>query len=336
MKNDKIILSGFNDLDAATGGFKKGDLIVLASRPSQGKTSLALNIVYNVALKQCLPVALFSPQIKEKYVYEKMACAAAKINIRKLSINMLKKEEGEALNSEFEKIGKSPLFICDKPALYVKDIKNYIKELFEQGEKPEFIVIDYFDLIRREKKESRAQNMRDLKEIAVKFNVPILVCSQICRKKKGDPKHPELANLRYPQFAEIADFIMFLYKEYHYKRGYKNKYSTDILIKKPFQTETEIELKWSPEYCSFGNIEKPLDKEWVEEMLKKYWHPTKKMNRQKCNLEILEELKKFLEKHPDMRFIQALWALNIVDKEDRFYEEPEITLKKITEAKKQL
>ena len=78
------------------------------------------------------------------------------------------------------------------------------------------------------------------------------------------------------------------------------------------------------------------DKKEIEEILKKYWHPAKKPNTQKHNLEILEEVKKFLEKYPDMRFIQALWALNIVDKEDRFYEEPEITLEKIEEAKKEL
>lgn len=76
-----------------------------------------------------------------------------------------------------------------------------------------------------------------------------------------------------------------------------------------------------------------IDKKYVSEMLKKHWHPAKHLDRQKYNLEILEEVKKFLEKQPDMRFIQALWALNIVDKEDRFYEEPEITLAKVKESK---
>lgn len=78
-----------------------------------------------------------------------------------------------------------------------------------------------------------------------------------------------------------------------------------------------------------------IDKKYVSEMLKKHWHPTKHPNRKKYNLEILEEVNHFLIQNPDMRFIQALWALNIVDEEDRFYEEPEITLAKVKESQVQ-
>ena len=334
MKNDKIILTGFTDLDGATGGFKKGDLIVLASRPSQGKTALALNIVYNVAVKQGLPVALFSLETGGKVVYERMGCAASKIDIRKVAEDMLKKDEWNAFILKLAEIIKAPLFICDKPNLDVKDIKNHIEKLIKQGKKPELIVIDYFDLIKQENEQDAIENMCALKDFAVKFNVVVLVCAQIYRKKEGEPNRPELSQLKYPQFTDVADLILLLHREHYYTQDESQRNSAEILIRKPFQKK--IELNWTAEFCSFSNIEKPqksVDKEWVEEMLKKHWHPTKKINRQKYNLEILEEVKNFLEKHPDMRFIQALWALNIVDKEDRFYEESDITLEKVKKAK---
>lgn len=336
MKNNTNILTGFTDLDAATGGFKKGDLIVLASRPSQGKTALALNIVYNVAVIQKLPVALFSPETNGRFLLKRMACAAAKIDIQRIALDMFKKEHGEALNLELKKIGKSDLFICEKPYLRLKDIENYIEGLIKQGKKPELIVIDYFDLIKQENEQYAAANMRALKELAVKFDVPFLVCSQMYMKKEGEPNRPELSQLRCPQFTDVADLILLLHREYFYTWDPKDQYSYEIFIKTP--VEKEIELKWSPEYCSFSNLETPgklIDEKEIEKILKKHWHPTKHPDRQKYNLEILEEVKKFLEKQPDMRFIQALWALNIVDKEDRFYEEPEITLAKVKESKVQ-
>lgn len=331
MKNNTNILTGFNDLDAAIGGFKRGDLIVLASRPSQGKTALALNIVYNVAVRRGFPVALFSLETDGIFLLKRMACAAAKIDIRRISIDMFQKEQGKALNLELEKIGKSNLFICDKPSLSVKEIKNYIEKLIKQDKKPELIVIDYFDLIKRGKKQDIVVNMRTLKEIAVKFDVSVLVCSQMCRQNKGEHNRPELSHLRYPQFADIADLILLLHREYYYTKDESQKNTAEILIETPIQKE--IGLKWSPKYCSFRNIEEPMCKKEIEGILRKHWHPTRYLDRQRYNLEILEELKNFLKQHPDIRFIQSLWALNIVDKEDRFYEEPELTLAKVKESK---
>lgn len=332
---NKNILTGFTDLDAATGGFKRGDLILLASRPAQGKTALALDIAYNVAVMQGLAVALFSLEMAGEAVYKRMAGAAATVPIINIKEGMLRKDHWKALTLKIGELIKAPLFICDKPNLEVKDIKNNIEKLITQGNKPELIVIDYFDLIKQKKKQDAIANMRALKELSVKLNIPFLVCSQMCRKKEGEPNRPELSQLRYPQFAEIADLILLLHREYYYTQDESQKNSAEILIKTPVQKE--IELKWYSEYCSFSDMEKPgraIDEKEIEKILKKHWHPAKHSDRSKYNLEILEEVKKFLEKQPDMRFIQALWALNIVGKEDRFYEEPEITLAKVKKSKK--
>lgn len=252
MKNNKIILTGFTDLDAATGGFKKGDLIVLASRPSQGKTALALNIVYNVAVIQGLQVALFSLETGGKVVYERLACAAAQIERFRISEDMLTKEQWKAYTLKLGELIKAPLFVCDKPILEVKDIENYIEELSKKGPKPELIVIDYFDLIKQENKQDAVANMRALKELAVKFDVPFLVCLQMYIKKEGAPNRPELSQLRCPQFSDIADLILLLHREHYYTRDESQRNCAEILIKKPFQKE--IKLNWSANYCSFADL----------------------------------------------------------------------------------
>lgn len=330
---NKNILTGFTDLDAATGGFKRGDLILLTSRPAQGKTALALDIAYNVAVMQGLAVALFSLEMAGEAVYKRMAGAAAKIPIINIKEGMLRKAHWKALTLKIGELIKAPLFICDKPNLEVKEIQNNIEKLIEQGHKPELIVIDYFDLIKQENKQDAIANMQALKKLAVKLNIPFLVCSQMYRKKEGEPNRPEISDLRYPKIADIADLVLLLHWEYYYTQDESQKNSAEILIKTPVQKE--IELKWYSEYCSFSDMEKPgraIDEKEIEKILKKHWHPAKHSDRSKYNLEILEEVKKFLEKQPDMRFIQALWALNIVDKEDRFYEEPQVTLEKVKSA----
>ncbi len=314
---NKNILTYFTDLDAATGGFKRGDLILLASRPAQGKTALALDIVYNVAVMQGLPVALFSLEMAGEAVYKRMAGAAATIPIINIKEDMLRKDHWKALTLKMGELIKAPLLICDKPNLEVKDIKNNIEKLITQGNKPELIVIDYFDLIKQKKKQDAIANMRALKELAVKLNVPVLVCSQMYRKKEGAPNRPEISDLQYPEIADIADLVLLLHRENYYNQDESIRNCAEILIKKP--TQKTIELNWDYNYLLFSD------------------NKNKKINdfdlkRQKCNLEILEQVKQFVQEYPSQRFIQALWNLAIVDREDRYNEEPQITLEKVKSA----
>ncbi len=314
---NKNILTYFTDLDAATGGFKRGDLILLASRPAQGKTALALDIAYNVAVMQGLAVVLFSLEMAGKAVYKRMAGAAATIPIINIKEDMLRKDHWKALTLKIGELIKAPLLICDKPNLEVKDIKNNIEKLITQGNKPELIVIDYFDLIKQKKKQDAIANMQALKKLAVKLNIPVLVCSQMYRKKEGAPNRPEISDLRYPEIAEIADLVLLLHREYYYNLDESIKNCAEIIIKKP--TQKTIKLNWDCDYLLFSD------------------NKNKKINdfdlkRQKCNLEILEQVKQFVQEYPSQRFIQALWNLAIVDREDRYNEEPKITLKKVKSA----
>lgn len=338
---NKNILTGFTDLDAATGGFKRGDLILLASRPAQGKTALALDIAYNVAVMQGLAVALFSLEMAGEAVYKRMAGAAATVPIINIREDMLRKDHWKALTLKMGELIKAPLFICDKPNLEVKEIQNNIEKLIEQGHKPELIVIDYFDLIKQENKQDIVVNMRALKELAVKLNIPFLVCSQMCRKKECAPNRPEISDLRYPKIADIADLVLLLHWEYYFNQDESIRNCAEILIKKP--TQKNIELNWDYDCLLFSDkkskksIGSKADISSLIKKVNKEITADKMINafdfeRQKYNLEILEQLKQFVQENPTQRFIQALWNLGIIDGEDRYNEEPQITLEKVKAA----
>ena len=259
MKNNTNILTGFENLDTATGGFKKGDLILLASRPSQGKTTLALNIAHNVSVKQGIPVAIFSLEMNRYTIYQRMVCSAARAEFYLVNSGKFKKENWENLTTETKKLSKSPLTIDDTPVLSIIDIRlrlvSLAKALAKQGKTLGLIVIDYFDLIKSENKtDSISSNIQALKELAVEFDVPILVCHQLRRKTENDETRPKLKHLRYPQFTDTADLILFIHREYYYTQDEKNKNSAEILIEKPFKKT--IKLLWQEKHLLFSNKNK--------------------------------------------------------------------------------
>lgn len=260
MKNNTNILTGFKDLDTATSGLKKGDLIFLASRPSQGKTAMASNIAYNVAIKQKIPVVMFSIEQSGINIYKKMACAAAKIEKFYLAEDLFKKADWKALILELAKILQSPLYFYDKPDLNIAEISPLILEFSEklakQSKELGLIIIDYLQLIRSDKKMERRQYelleiTKKLKELAVKFNVPVLVCVQLNRNKVNEDSSPEISSFKHPQIADIADMILFIHREYYLTRNKNMKNNAEILIKKPF--EKIIEINFNPDYISFSD-----------------------------------------------------------------------------------
>ena len=177
--------------------------------------------------------------------------------------------------------------------------------------------------------------------VFVIFNISVLVCSQIRRKKEGAPNRPEISDLPYPEIADIADLVLLLHRENYYNQDESIRNCAEILIKKP--TQKTIELNWDYNYLLFSDKKSKISIGSKAEILSLIKEVNKEitadktinafdLERQKYNLEILEQLKQFLEKEPDMRFIQALWNLAIVDREDRYNEEPQVTLEKVKAA----
>ena len=218
------ISSGFFDLDSFTQGFQKADLIIIAGRPSMGKTALSLNISLNIIKDVQLPVLFFSLEMsKEQLIYRLLSNETDIPNFR-LKTGNIYKEDWVKLNRAIKHLSSLPLFIDDSPTPSISDIQTKIKKiLFEQNEIG-LIVIDYLQLMENSKfkTENRAQELskitRSLKNLARKFNVPIIALSQLSRNVENRlNKRPILSDLRESgSIEQDADLVLMLYRESYY------------------------------------------------------------------------------------------------------------------------
>lgn len=263
----KGVPTGFTEFDLMTGGLRKGDLIILAARPSQGKTAMALNIVQNALVKN-FPVALFSLEMGCYPIYQRMVCTAAQASLHNVSTGMFQKSRWRELAAQIQKIGKQPLYIDDTPAITITDIRmrarRLARELQKQGKELSLIVIDYIGLIRsgKQKVESRQQEVseisRMLKELARTMNVPVLALSQLNRntEKGRADNRPQLSDLRESgSIEQDADVVALIHREGYYKwqdETLKNK-ATLILAKQRNGPVGNIDLNWYSEYTLFTN-----------------------------------------------------------------------------------
>jgi replicative DNA helicase len=228
------VSSGFLDLDRVLSGFQKSDLIILAGRPSMGKTTLAINIAYNAALE--FMEEFEKTGIKKSVGFFSLEMPANQISAKILSIetdiNTDKFRKGEINEGEFAKIvaksdiiAKTPFFIDDTPALTISSIKTRIRRLLKQ-ENAGFIVIDYLQLIHgigESSKNSRVAEISEitqgLKAIAKEFNIPLLALSQLSRLvEQREDKKPQLSDLRESgSIEQDADIVMFVFRESYYE-----------------------------------------------------------------------------------------------------------------------
>ena len=265
----KGVPTGFTKFDLKTGGLRKSDLIILAARPSQGKTAMALNIAYHAAVVSNFPVAIFSLEMNRYSIYQRMVCSAAQADLHQVSTGMFKKERWKELAKEIQRIGKAPLYIDDTPALTITDIRvrarRLASELNKQGKELGLIMIDYMGLIRGsgKKVESRQQEVseisRMLKELARNLNVPVLALSQLNRKtedKSRADNRPQLSDLRESgSIEQDADVVALIHREGYYKRD-DPTLKTDatlIIAKQRNGPVGDVKLNWYSEYTLFAN-----------------------------------------------------------------------------------
>lgn len=214
----------FNDLDNTLSGLQKSDLIVIASRPSVGKTSFALDIARNVAVKENLPVAIFSLEMSNDQLVDRLICAEAKINLWKLRTGNLshrgENDDFSKISNALGKLSDAPLFIDDTALTHVMGIKSRARRLqMEKG--LGLIIIDYLQLMEgMGASESRVQEVsqmtRLLKGMARELNVPVVALSQLNRAVEmgGGPAIPKLAHLRESgSIEQDADIVMFIYRK---------------------------------------------------------------------------------------------------------------------------
>jgi len=264
--------TGFRDLDNLLAGMQKSDLIILAARPSIGKSSLALNFADHVACEEKIPVGIFSLEMSKDQVIDRLLCLRGAVDSWKLRTGNLDDEDFGKLNYAMGVLSEAPIFIDDTPIINSMEIRTKARRLqAEQG--LGLIIVDYLQLMQGSYKanlDSRVQEVseisRNLKGLARELNVPVLALSQLSRAvEHRDNKRPMLADLRESgSIEQDADVVMFIYREDYYDQQTEQKNIAEILIRKHRNGPTgDISLFWKPEYMRFGTIEKKMTREKV-------------------------------------------------------------------------
>jgi len=256
------IATGFLDLDYRTAGMQPSDLVLIAARPSMGKTAFVLNIAQNVAFKQNECVAIFSLEMSKEQLVNRMFSLESSVDAQKLRTGQLMDDEWEKLIEGANTIGKSKLIIDDTPGITVSELRSKCRKFkLEHGLK--MIIIDYLQLMSGSgRSDSRQQEISDisrsLKSLARELNVPVLALSQLSRAVEQRPDHrPMLSDLRESGAIEQdADVVMFIYRDDYYNKETDRKGISEIIIAKqrngPIGT---VELAWLPQYTKFANLE---------------------------------------------------------------------------------
>lgn len=252
--------TGFTDLDRLLSGLWPQDLIILASRPSMGKTSLALSIALNVARKGT-PVGFFSLEMSKEQLVQRLLTAEARIDHKRLRTARLDDEDWQKLTEAAVSIAALPLFIDDTPALNVREMRGRAKRLkAERG--LGLVIVDYLQLMQSTRRvENRQQEIADisrsLKGLAKELGVPVLALSQLSRAvEQRQEKRPVMSDLRESgSLEQDADVIMFIYREEYYRPETERKGIAEIIVAKQRNGPVGmVELAFLKELTCFVNL----------------------------------------------------------------------------------
>lgn len=257
------IATGFTDLDYKTAGMQPADLILVAARPSMGKTAFVLNVAQHMALKNGKGVAIFSLEMSKEQLINRVFSLQSGVDAQKLRTGKLNLDEWNKLTRAAAEIGKSKIIIDDTPAITVAEMRSKCRKLKMAGNL-DIIIIDYIQLMTGSGKAESRQNevseiSRSLKALARELSVPVIALSQLSRLVEQRPDHrPMLSDLRESGAIEQdADVVMFIYRDDYYNKDTDRKGISEIIIAKqrngPIGT---VELAWLPELTKFANLEK--------------------------------------------------------------------------------
>ena len=217
------IPTGYIDLDAMTGGFEPGQFIVLAARPSMGKTTLALNMIQRMAMREGKSILLFSMEMSKDQVVNNMICSFARVNSHRLRRGILSDSEWSRVGDAINEYAKCRIFVDDSAGLSIMELRTIARKMKLQ-ENIDILFIDYLQLIQGGKGESRQQEIsyisRSLKTLAKELEIPVVALSQLSRAVEAREDHrPRLSDLRESGAIEQdADLVLMLYREAYYKR----------------------------------------------------------------------------------------------------------------------
>lgn len=258
------IATGFLDLDYKTAGMQPSDLILIAARPSMGKTAFVLNIAQHVAFHDGKSVAIFSLEMSKEQLVNRLLSLESKVNSQAIRTGNMKDDEWERLIESADVIGRSGLLIDDTPGIGIGELRSKCRK-FKLEYDLQMIIIDYLQLMTGSGKgsESRQQEIseisRSLKALARELHVPVIALSQLSRAVEQRPDHrPMLSDLRESGAIEQdADVVMFIYRDDYYNKDTELKNVAEIIIAKQRNGAIgTINLAWLPDYTQFANLAK--------------------------------------------------------------------------------
>ncbi len=258
--------TGYKDLDNKLAGFQKSDLIILAARPSMGKTALALNLANNIAKKNKKPVLVFSLEMSKEQLVDRILAMESGVSAWDLRTGNLSDDDFEKIGNAMGVLSETPIFIDDSPGITISELRTKARREAHKNELS-LIIVDYLQLMsgghRFSNDGNRVQEIseisRSLKIIARELNVPILALSQLSRSVESrSPQIPQLADLRESgSIEQDADVVTFIYREDYYNPETNRKNITDILIRKHRNGPTgKVELYFDNEKQKFRSIDK--------------------------------------------------------------------------------
>jgi len=230
------VATGFPDLDEITSGLQDGEFIILAARPSMGKTTLALNMLEHIGVHQREPVVIFSLEMSREQLARNMLCAHARINSHRLRRGRLSQNELATLPMHVGALSEAPIFIDDSPGLNTFELRSKVRRL-KANKGCSLVVVDYLQLLHGPSAESRqveiSQISRSLKNLAREMNIPIIAVSQLNRQVEArDDKRPRMADLRESgSLEQDADVVMLLHRPAYYSAD-ENDGSAQLIVAK--------------------------------------------------------------------------------------------------------
>lgn len=231
--------TGFYDLDDMTSGWNKSDLVIVAARPSMGKTAFTLNLAQHAAVECGAPVAVFSLEMSKEQLVQRLLCSEARIDANKLKTGFLQTNDWTALANAMGRLGEAPLYIDDSPVVSVLDIRAKCRRLKAELKELGLVIIDYIQLMTgRKSTDNRVQEVseisRGLKTLARELNVPVIALSQLSRAVEArQNKRPMLSDLRESgSIEQDADIVMFIYRDDYYNPESEKRGEAEIIIAK--------------------------------------------------------------------------------------------------------
>jgi replicative DNA helicase len=260
--------TGFFELDELLNGLQNGEMLIVAARPSMGKTSFAMNLIEHIAAEQMLPAAIFSLEMSKQQLAQRMLCSRGEIDSHKLRRGMLQSNEYQKLASVVGQLAKAPIWVDDSPGLTVLELRAKARRL-KLKENIRCLMIDYMQLMDNPGPDSRQQQIseisRGIKAVARELNIPVIALSQLNRAAEGREGHrPRMSDLRESgSIEQDADVIMLLHREDYYRQGepdFQPDNTAEIIIAKQRNGPTgTIKLVFDNKSTRFLNMSAQAD-----------------------------------------------------------------------------